>query len=97
MVVDLDSGAGKSLSSEGAKRLSPYLTLDGERLSVVRRRDDTAKYELLLCFTTKFACRRLIVTTDSICFPTEISADKNTLCREPGPTLLRGRTISSCG
>jgi hypothetical protein len=76
IVVDLETGTPKRLTSRGAKLLSPSFSSDGERLLVVRLRNDTAEYELLSCATVEYVCRRWLSTKDSINSPTEVSADK---------------------
>jgi hypothetical protein len=76
IVVDLATGAPMRLTSKGAKLLSPSFSSDGDRLLVVRLREDTAEYELLSCATLDFVCGRLMTTKDSINTPTEIAAGK---------------------
>jgi hypothetical protein len=76
LLVDLESKSVKKLRSPGAKLLSPFLSADGNRLLVVRLRNDTAEYELLSCRTVDFSCTRLIASKESIVSPTEINADQ---------------------
>jgi hypothetical protein len=96
IVVDLDSGARKRVSSKGAKLVSPFLTLDDRRLLVVRFRNDTGEYELLSCDVKNFACRRLLVSKDSIGSPTEIGDNKIVYVSSPyrsGGSNVRSRHV----
>ncbi len=76
MVVDLESGGRTKVRSKGGKLLSPFLSMDGERILLVRLDNETGEYSLLSCTTMDFACRRLMTTKSSINSPTEISADR---------------------
>lgn len=76
IVLDFESKTFRKLSSNGTRLVYPFLSLDGERLLLVRQDSHTGQSELLSCGTMNLLCRRLFATKLSIVEPVEISADK---------------------
>lgn len=76
MIVDLETGNLRKLRSQSGRLLSPFLSRDGQRILLVRVRNDTQEYELLSCTTTDFVCARLLASKGSINSPIEVSGNK---------------------
>ncbi|GAB1715470.1 MAG: hypothetical protein NTAFB05_05120 [Nitrobacter sp.] len=76
ILIDFKSKALKKLSSHGRRLGYPSLSLDGERLLLVRQDPHTGESELLSCEITNLICRRLFATKLSIVDPVGIGADR---------------------
>lgn len=76
VIVDRKSKTIKRLTSRGTRLLYPFLSIDGQRLLLVRQHADTGQSELLSCVVDSYVCRELFNSADSIADPVELDKDR---------------------
>ena len=74
LLLDLQTGKQRRLTSTGAQLRSPSLSTDGERLLLVRHPKNNSGSELLSCDTDRLSCKLLVKKVDTaIHSPIELS------------------------